>query len=355
MERIQRLRKKLKEKKLDGFILESKANRYYLTGLDSTAGWVLITSKEAFLLVDSRYILAAKKLNNSLAVIEVNYFKDFWKQFCTKNLGLKIGFESSLLSHREFSSLKNPKVKLVPVLHLIEELREVKDQEEIKLLKKSLKIAEEAFEHILGFIKIGLTEKEVAWELEKFMRERGAQEAAWQPFIVASGVHSGEPHHHPGNKKIKKGELLQLDFGCKVGGYHCDISRVVFMGKPTPEQERVYELVLEAQELGKSLIKPGVIMGEVDRKVREFLHQNTLAGHVYRHSLGHGLGLEIHEPPTIYSGSEEKFVENQVVTVEPGLYIEDWGGVRLEDQVLVTKSGSVTWNKSSKNLNRLQI
>lgn len=358
------LQKKIKEQNLDGLILKNEVNRFYLTGVNSSYGWVLLSKSKSYFLVDSRYIIASQAAAKNFEVVESNNFKDWWSDFCKNNPRAKIGFESHDLTHQQLLSLRNwakpisprdSQLKLVPTNNLIESLREIKDEKEVALIKKSLQVAESVFKEALKIIRPGQTELEIAWQLEKLIREKGGESSSWYPFIVAVGKNSAEPHHHPNETKIKKGDLVQLDFGAVVGGYHSDISRVVFMGKPSEKQKRIYRAVLEVQEFAKSLIKPGVVMGEVDKKAREFLHKEVGREGVYRHSLGHGVGLEVHEAPTIHSGVKEKFKVRQVVTIEPAIYLPGWGGIRLEDEVLVTREGAETLNKSLKQISQVII
>lgn len=355
MLRKNRLIKKIKELGLDCLILKKEVNRFYLTGVASSYGWVIITENQSYFLVDSRYIIAAQKAAEDFEVVEISSFKEWWQGFCRKNTGAKVGFESDDLTHQQLSVLKNRKIKLVVTQDIVESSREVKDEKEVIYIKESLKIAESTFKDILKIMKTGMTELEVAWQIEKLIREKGGEKAAWYPFIVAAGKNSAEPHHRPDQTEIKNGDTVQLDFGAVTQGYHSDISRVVFMGKPTDEQRNIYEKVLGAQEYGKSFIRVDEEIGIADKEVREKLHESVKPEFVYHHSLGHGVGLEVHELPTVHSGRKEKFKAGQVVTVEPAVYIPDWGGVRLEDEVLVTKRGAETLNNSTKKIQEVTI
>ena len=198
-----------------------------------------------------------------------------------------------------------------------------------------------------------MAEKEVAWEMEKFMKEKGVQNMAWSPFIVASGANSSMAHWGATDRKLKKNDMVLVDYGCVWSGYYSDITRVFFVGKPTNEQRRIYNLVLDAQELGKSFVRDGKVGATIDRKVRSFLGKNTK--HFYRHSLGHGVGLEVHELPRLSINSKNKLKAGNVVTVEPGVYIPGWGGVRIEDIVVVTKDGCNTLTKAPKDISEVII
>ncbi len=354
MLRLQKLQKRLEKEKLNFLVIESLPNLKYLTSFTGSAGILLVPRQgQSSLLVDTRYTIQAKRQSLHTKVVEYeNFFKDFLLSFAAKNKGKKVAFESRYISHERLLKFKKfgRGLEFVPTGNLVEELRAQKDIEEIKTLKKALQIADTSFEEIKKVIKVGMTEKEVAWRLEVIMRELGADKSAWEPLIIASGKNSALPHHGHSNTKIKKGDLVQLDFGCVVDSYHTDTSRVVFMGSPSAKQREVYNLVLQAQNLGISLVKKGVVAGEIDHQVKEFLRGKTEG--VYRHGLGHGVGLEIHEYPTLYTGVKQKLTVGEVLTIEPGIYIEGWGGVRLEDMVLVTGSHPDILTKATKDISK---
>jgi Xaa-Pro aminopeptidase len=348
----------LEKEGLDAFLVSQQQNRFYLTGWsgDSESGFVLITPEKSLILTDSRYTEHAINQTDGFEVFEygsslAGFFADL-----TKKLGVKrVGYESHDLSVFSFKRLKRfcKHLKLIPVAHLIESLREVKDPDEIEKVKKAVKIADRAFDHILNFIKPGMTETHVAWEAEKFMRGVGAEKNAWEPFIVASGANSSMAHWGATNKKIGKNDMVLLDYGCVFEGYHSDTSRVIFIGKPSSEQRQIYDWVLEAQALGENLVKSGKIGSTIDKKIRRFLEKKTK--YFYRHSLGHGVGLEVHELPTLGINSKNKLQASNTLTVEPGIYISKWGGVRLEDIVVVTKNGCEVLTKAPKNIKDVTI
>jgi Xaa-Pro aminopeptidase len=267
----------------------------------------------------------------------------------------RIGYESHHISVFSFQRIKKflKGVRLVPVAHLVEELRSVKDETEVANIKKVASIAEKTFKHILKFIRPSVSEKEIAWEMEKFMRSLGAEKMAWDPFVVAAGKNASMAHWGATEAKIKRGDQVQLDYGCFYRGYGCDISRVVFVGKPTEEQKRIYNLVLEAQKLALSFVKAGKQAATIDKKVRNFLGKHT-KNH-YRHALGHGLGLEVHELPYINILRKNKLAAGNVITIEPGIYIPGWGGVRIEDMVLVTREGYKLLTKAPKKIEDVTV
>ena len=316
----------------------------------------MITPGASYLLTDSRYTEHAINETTGFKVVEYeSSIAAFFGDFSKKRKFRRVGFESHDISIFNFKQLKKycKHLKLIPTAHLIEDIRAVKDEVEIENLREAISIGDKAFDHILNYAKPGMTEIEVAWEMEKFMRNQGAEKMAWDPFIVASGVNSSMPHWGAGTRKIKKNDMVLVDYGCVYEGYHSDITRVFLVGKPSEEQKRIYDLVLEAQKLGQSLIKEGKIGAQIDRKVRQYLEKQT--ENFYRHSLGHGVGLEVHELPRLSIHSKNKLEKGNVVTVEPGVYIPGWGGVRLEDIVLVKENGVEVLTKAPKDINSVTV
>ncbi|OGY23932.1 MAG: hypothetical protein A2Y57_04370 [Candidatus Woykebacteria bacterium RBG_13_40_7b] len=355
-ERIKKLRKIFQQSGLDLFLTDDFANRYYLSGLESSAGWLLISLNSAYLLVDSRYFEKAKKeVSDFFEVIEVEDFFKATARICETQKIKRVGFESHNLTHQKLVRLKSALrgKKLVGTIGLVEDLRSQKDESEVTLILRSIRVAEIAFKNILNLIKPGVSEAELAWELEKKMRDLGAEKVAWQPLLIAVGENSALPHYGHGKHKIKNGDIVQFDFGAVVGGYYSDISRVVFVGKPSVRQKQIYNLVLEAQRQAIDLVKDGAVGGRIDGKVKEFLRKKTDG--VFRHSLGHGVGLEIHELPRLYVGSKEKLQSGNVITIEPGIYLPGWGGVRIEDMVLITKDGCKVLTKLPKKIEEVTV
>jgi len=352
------VRRRLKRRNLDAFLVSTPSNKFYLTGWrgDVESGFVLITQKKKFIITDSRYTEHAIRESSGFEVIEIDEgVGPALREIIHKKKLRRIGYESHHLDVFSFKRIKKylKSVRLVPVAHLVEEVRSVKDEVEIANIKKAVGIGQKAFKHILKFIRPGITEKQVAWEMERYMRGLGAEKAAWDPFIVAAGKNSSVAHWGAGDTKIKKGDSVQLDYGCSFRGYVCDISRVIFVGKPTSEQKRIYNLVLEAQRLALNLVKSGRQAATIDKKVRAFLEKHTK--HFYRHALGHGLGLEVHELPYVNILRKNKLAAGNVITIEPGIYIPGWGGIRIEDMVLVTKEGCELLTKAPKKIEEVTI
>lgn len=347
----------LEKRNLDAFLVSSEKNRYYLSGWqgDAESGFCLLTDKENYYLTDSRYTEHVSKSTN-LKVIESNGGTGPVLEKLTRELKIRsIGYEShdiSVFSRDKFKRQLNG-VKLVSVENLIETKRSVKDDQEILFIKKSSNIADKAYEHIRKFIKPGIKESDVAWELEKFMMEYGADAMAWSPFIVASGKNSSMAHWGASGTKIKEGDIVQLDYGCSYQGYVCDISRVVFVGEPNEKQKRIYNLVFKAQKLGLSLVKEGEYGGAIDQKVQTFLKKQTK--YFYKHSLGHGVGIDVHELPYVSTSKKNRLKVGNVITIEPGVYIPGWGGMRIEDTLVVTKTGYKLLTNATKKINATEL
>jgi Xaa-Pro aminopeptidase len=349
--RLQRLRPRLREKNLEAFFIfnwegSDQANLYYLTGFTGSAGALFLTPRRAVLLSDPRY---SERLRRETQGLELVIKPPREKQFekiaeIFKNLQVRqVGFNAATLTvqhHRDLlKALKATKarVRLKPLERFVEALRKVKDEREIDAMKKAQRLTDKTFDYILGRLKPGKTEKEIAWEMEVFMRTHGAEQLAF-PSIVATGANSALPHYSPGDVKIKKGDLVLFDFGASVDGYCADMTRTVVVGQPTPEQEKIYQIVLAAQMAVLANLKDGVKGRQADRVARQLITQAKY-GDQFGHGTGHGVGLEVHEGPTLSVLSKDTLQSGNVVTVEPGIYISGWGGVRIEDLAVIRDGG----------------
>ncbi len=354
--RLEKLREKLIFQKLDAILISSMANRFYLTGWhgDIESGYLLITPKKSFVVTDSRYTEEASVVAN-YELKESGWDEKFWEKLFSEIKVSKVGFEVkdlSVFALNNFQKLtKN--LTFVQTKDFVEELRAKKDTVEISLFKKSLAISDKSFEYILKNIRVGQTEKEIAWKLEQFMREHGAEGNAWHPFIVGAGVNSSKVHYAAGDTKLKKGDQVLIDWGCVYQGYASDTSRVVFLGTPNTKQAEVYNLVLEAQKRGILEVKVGNQTKNVDLAAREFLQEKS--EFVFGHGVGHGVGIEVHELPRLNPKAKEKFEAGNVVTVEPGIYEPGWGGVRIEDMILVTEKGYEVLTKAPKKIEEVTL
>lgn len=346
--KIQWLRNKMSLLNMQGMIVANPVNVKYLTGLEAE-GILLITRKENFFLTDARYLEEVKSILtindgiivNDMATITQDDYENFF-MFCEN-----VGFEEHYATYAMYKKyLERYKIhNLEETEYIIEKGRMIKDEEEIELIQKACQITDKCFNYICDFIKIGKTEKEIALEIKKFFRENGADGIAFE-IIVASGRNSSKPHAVPTDKAIEAGDMITIDMGCKYKGYCSDMTRTIFAGYVPPMVKEVYDLVLKNQLQTLREIKEGASVKLVTRMVE---NDFKLKGYDLVHALGHGVGLDVHEIPIISGKNDATFKENMVLAVEPGIYLSNYFGVRIEDTVLVTKSGCINFNKSDKN------
>ncbi|WP_163969973.1 M24 family metallopeptidase [Oceanobacillus halotolerans] len=353
MGKIVNIRKKLQENHLDGLLITSPINRRYVTGFTGTAGVALITEDAARFITDFRYIEQATEQAKDFDVIQHKELMEQEIKQQVLDLNIKrLGFERDHVTYSSYETYnKVLDVELVPVSGLIEELRLVKSEEELSIMKKAAQIADQTFEHIQTFIKPGVKEIEVANELEFHMRKLGAKSSSFD-IIVASGNRSALPHGVASEKEIQSGELVTMDFGALYEGYCSDITRTVAVGNIDEKLDDIYHTVLEAQLRGVNGLKPGLTGVEADALTRDYIKEKGY-GDYFGHSTGHGLGMEVHERPSLSFRSEQKLEPGMVVTVEPGIYIPGVGGCRIEDDVVITTDGVEKLTVSSKELIRL--
>lgn len=348
--RLAKLREKLAASHLDAAFIYSKENRRYISGFTGTTGYVLVTADKAYFITDFRYKdQARQQCKDFEVIIHGSSLLETVKETVASNLIKTIGIEDSFMTVVFFENLKNALAgsELLPLKDIMDNLRLYKDAEEIECIAKAAAIADEAFAHILTFIKPGLTEREVAVELEYFCKKKGATEMSFDS-IVASGVRSSLPHGVYSDKVINSGEFLTLDFGCVYNGYCSDMTRTVFVGKADEKQKEIYHIVLEAQQKALENIKPGMLGKEVDKIARDIIAAMGY-GENFGHGLGHGVGLAVHEEPRLSPLGDKTLQANMVVTDEPGIYIAEYGGVRIEDLVLVTEGGCKVLSNSPKH------
>ncbi|SET61514.1 Xaa-Pro aminopeptidase [Salinibacillus kushneri] len=350
MEKLDKFRSALANQGLDGLLITSEKNRRYMTGFTGTAGVALITEQAALFVTDFRYTEQAKEQAKGFDIIEhkTPIHKEVAKQ--VKRLGIKtLGFEKDHMTYSTYETYKNElSVDLIPSSGLIEKLRLIKTNDEMKLIKQACEIADAAFEHILGYISPGVKEIDVSNELEFFMRKQGAESSSFD-IIVASGYRSALPHGVASEKTIEKGELVTLDFGAYYKGYCSDITRTVAVGQINDQLKEIYDTVLQAQLKGVDGIKPGITGIEADALTRDYIKEKGY-GEYFGHSTGHGIGLDVHEGPGLSFRSEQILEPGMVVTVEPGIYVSDVGGCRIEDDIVVTEKGNERLTFAKKEL-----
>ena len=354
-ERIKLVREGLDKLEIDGILINNPQNRYYMSGFTGTAGTILITKKDAVLITDFRYTEQAKSQASNYEIVEHGTPKIKALKAELERLKInKLGFEAKQVRYQQYQRYKEKldAVELVPTENVIKDLRKIKDESEIKEIKKAVKVADQAFEHIVDYIKPGMTEKELSLELEYFMKQQGATKNAFD-FIVASGKRGALPHGVATEKKIAKGEMITFDLGCIYSHYNSDLTRTIILGAaPTEKQEEVYNTVLEAQLAAIKAIEPGKTGEEIDQVARQII-VDAGYGDNFGHGLGHGVGLEVHEEPRLAKTADEELEVGMVVTVEPGIYLPDWGGVRIEDIVVVTEDGCEILTSVAKDLIRV--
>jgi len=345
--RIRTLRERLKSLNLEGMIVSNPVNIKYLTNIDSE-GILLLTRKENIFLTYTMYI---EDVNRTLTIddeIIVADMKDISEEeaenffvFCEN-----IGFEENYVTYEQYKRLKS-KYKIhnmAETENIIEKQRMIKDEEEIENIKKACEITDNCFKHLLGYIKEGMTEKEVALEIEVYFKTHGADGVSFDP-IVAFGENSSIPHWIPSDRRVKNADPILIDMGCKYKGYCSDMTRTIFMGCILEEIKPVYDLVLKNQRNVLDSMRNNYNIKTLSRGVEDSYKLNN---YILIHGLGHGVGLDIHEMPNINSRNESFLKENMVVTNEPGIYLPGRYGIRIEDTVLITKTDCESLTKSDK-------
>lgn len=350
MEKIEKLRSSFEKHGIDGMLITSSFNRRYMTGFTGSSGMVLISGEKALFITDFRYAEQAEKQCGGYEVVLHKGLIQDEVAAQVKVLGIKkLGFEENHVTYSAFQMYEKAiDAELVPTSGEIEKLRLIKTDSEIKILKEAAGIADAAFTHILEFIRPGRTELEVSNELEFFMRKSGAASSSFD-IIVASGFRSALPHGVASDKVIEAGDFVTLDYGAYYKGYVSDITRTVSVGKPVDKLKEIYDIVLEAQLRGMAGIKPGMLGKEADALTRNLIAEKGY-GEYFGHSTGHGIGLEVHEGPGLSARSETILEPGMVVTVEPGIYIAGLGGVRIEDDTVITLDHNESLTHSTKEL-----
>ena len=351
-ERIIKLREKMSAKSIDAAFLISDHNRNYLSGFTGSESYSLITMSKAFFVTDSRLIEQAKQQIVGYEYVEYSKNKtlaEFVSELIKENDIKRLGFEENIVSFKDYNNYKEKfKCEFVPLDGIVEELRVIKDDDEINIMKKAANIADMAFDHMVKYIEPGMTEAEIGLELEMFMRKNGASALSF-PSIVASGYRSSLPHGEATDKKVSEGEFLTLDYGCVYQGYCSDMTRTLVIGEPSEKMLEIYNVVLEAQKIALKSYKPGIPALEVDKIARDYISAKGY-GDFFGHSLGHGVGREIHEAPIIGYGNTSILKTGMVVTDEPGIYLPGFGGVRIEDILVITDGGCEILSKSPKEM-----
>ena len=339
-DRINRLREFLEPAAIDAFYITNPENRFYLSGFSGSTGALLMTREQSYLLTDFRYTAQAAMESPEFQVVEAaNSYAGMILKIFTENKLHRLGIEGEHLTCNQYSTLTKlcEGIEIKPQGDKVEQLRICKDESEVKLIEKAVSIADQALVHTLPLIMAGVSENDVSLHLEYSMRRLGAEGSAFK-IIAASGARAALPHGVATMKKIEAGDLFTLDFGAVYKGYHSDITRTVAICSASQKQKELYKVVLEAQMSAIAAIKAGIRACDADHAARSVIEKYGY-GDYFGHSTGHGLGLSIHENPRLSAKDTTVLEPGMVVTVEPGIYLNGWGGVRIEDTVLVENSG----------------
>jgi len=350
-DRLKACRRELRKLRAGAFLLLNPRDFFYLTGFSGDESAAMVTPRDVHLISDRRFEEQIKQ--------EVPWAKTFMRRgslndeiaaACKQLKIKKLAVQADHVTLSDFGELKKraSTVRFVSAPPICAKLRTLKSEQEVKQMNKALRVAEDAFKALRKTIRVGQTELEVAARLEYEMKRRGASGPAF-PTICAEGANAALPHAHPGNRKVKNGCGILLDWGARVGGYCSDLTRMLFVGKVPPKFKEIYPIVLNAQLAAIAEIRPGRRMCDIDAVARNHI-QEAGYGHAFSHGLGHGLGLDVHEAPSLSWRSKEKLQAGMLVTVEPGIYLPGVGGVRIEDDVLVTRNGNRVLSRLSKRI-----
>ncbi len=334
------------------------ANRRYLSGFTGSMGHLLITEDQAFIAVDFRYFEQAERESPAFTLFKANGPMDTWLPDLLREArlgGKRLGFESHGLSYASYRSLRSAvnelsepeRPHLAATQNIVESLRQVKEPGEIEALQAAVSLGDEAFEHVAERIEPGWTEKQAAWEIERYAREHGAESLSFET-IVGAGPWGAMPHCHPRDHIIQAGDGVVIDMGVKLpSGYVSDLTRTVVIGKPDEQFRKIYDIVLAAQLTAEELVRPGMTGGDAHMLAHRVIEEAGF-GENFGHGLGHGVGLQVHEAPRVGRTSNDRLEDGMVFTVEPGIYIPGWGGVRIEDQGFLKDGRYVPMSKATK-------
>ncbi|MHA7962779.1 M24 family metallopeptidase [Paenibacillus sp. CAU 1782] len=351
MKRVEKLRSAMNEAGFEALLIGSQYNRQYISGFSGSSGFVLITASKSMLLTDFRYTVQAASQAAGFEIVEhgTSPLKNVLDILKAEGVS-SLAFEQDHVTYAEYLSWSNvlQGVKLAPCAGLVENLRMFKDEAELSVMQEAADLADRTFKHICGIIAPGIRESDVALEMEVFMRSNGATSSSFDT-IVASGERSALPHGVASDRTIGNNEFVKLDFGALYNSYCSDITRTVVVGKPSDRHLEIYNIVLEAQLHALENIKPGMTGMEADALARDIITRYGY-GDNFGHSTGHGLGMEVHEAPRLSRLSDTILTPGMVVTVEPGIYLPGFGGVRIEDDIVITETGIKILTSSPKEL-----
>jgi Xaa-Pro aminopeptidase len=354
--RLSALRQKMAEQKLDAMLVTQAENRRYLSGFTGSAGYLFISATQAHLATDSRYWeqVGQQAADFTLAKIEAGKSNQLFADLVRAAGATRVGYEAgdlTVASYRELQKALRPDraraiARLVPTKGLVEGLRAIKDAAELALIELAVALGDAAFAYGVWRMQPGMTEKQAAWEIERYLREHGAEGVAFE-LIVASGPNGAMPHARPSERVIQAGEPIVIDMGCRIDGYNSDLTRTIVLGEPSEKFREVYAIVLKAQLAAEAALRAGPKGKEIDAVARQIIVE-TGYGDYFGHGLGHGVGLAVHEEPGLGKLGEKMLQPNMVCTIEPGIYLPGEFGVRIEDMAVVTADGCRVLTKAKK-------
>lgn len=354
MSRLKKLRQNLIERGLDAMLVFQPQNRRYISGFCGSTGWLLISQNSALLAVDFRYLEQAKSEAPDFQIVHIKGEPMNWLPDLAANIGIKkLGFESGYVPHatyrKIYTALRKHNIQFLPTEDLVESLRAVKDEDELKHIAEAVKLADSAFDYARSIIRPGMKEKEIAWEVEKFLR---GHESEALPFdiIIASGPNSALPHARASDRVIQENEPVVIDLGARINGYCSDLTRTIMLGSGDGIFSKIYDIVLGAQLTALTTITAEMTGDEADRLARTVIEEAGY-GDNFGHGLGHGVGLNPHELPRLTLNSIDTLQNGMVFTIEPGIYIPGWGGVRIEDMVVMENGKARPLSRSDKIAN----
>jgi Xaa-Pro aminopeptidase len=353
LNKLDQVRSSLLANEIDCILIGSYANRRYLSGFTGSAGWLLISQQKAYLAVDFRYVEQAKTESDEYEICYVKGTIESWLPLCITEMNInKLGIESEHISVSSFNSICHilkkitKEIQVIPVQNIVESLRIHKNGIELESIKKACEIADKAIDYVYENLRPGITERQFAWELESFMRMHKSDTLPFE-IIVASGSNAAMPHAKPSSKKIAENEPIIIDLGASYKGYCSDITRTFIIGEADFKFDEIYSIVLSSQLMGLATINSGIKASDADTIIRDMIYRAGY-GAQFGHGLGHGVGIETHELPRLGTLSNEVLDECMVFTVEPGIYLPDWGGIRIEDTVTIENGKVITLTQASK-------
>lgn len=351
MNKLEKLKKEMNALNIDTFIIFSEENRRYITGFKGSNGIVIIHESKNILITDSRYTEQACNEAVDFEVVTYNLSSFSTLKEIMSNLKCKkVGYESKLLDDYTVRNLKalDNNIELVPTEDVLINIRKIKSDEELNYLRKAIEISDKGIIELVKNIKAGITEKELAIELEYNMKKFGSEGEAFKT-IVVSGKRTSLPHGNPTDKVIENGDMVTIDFGAIYNGYHSDITRTIWFGEPSKRMQEIYDIVVLSQVEAIKSIKTGMLCKDIDKVHRDVFLNHDLEQYSLR-GLGHGVGLQIHEWPRVVMNNDEVIESNMIFTIEPGLYLPDLGGVRTEDIVIVKEDSVEVVTKAPRKI-----